>query len=83
MWIEQEHFLMVRVDFHDPKGELLKTMLMDDIRQIGGSDKWRGYTVEMRDIKTGHRTELKYDRMRLNTGLDDELFTERALTKYR
>jgi outer membrane lipoprotein-sorting protein len=83
MWLEKEHFLSVRVDFHDPKGTLLKTMRMNELRQIEGSDRWRGYMIEMRDVKTGHRTELEYKRIRLNTGLEDELFTERILTQFR
>lgn len=83
MWLEREHFLTVRIDFHDPKGVLLKTMGMDDIRRIEGTEKWRGFLIEMRDVRTGHRTELRYNSMWLNTGLDDELFTERTLTQFR
>jgi outer membrane lipoprotein-sorting protein len=83
MWIEKEHFLTVRVDFLDPKNVLLKKMKLLDIRQIEGSEKWRGYIIEMRNVKTGHRTELRYERIKLNTGLEDDLFTERTLTQFR
>jgi hypothetical protein len=58
-------------------------MRLHDIRPIEGSEKWRGYIIEMRNIKTGHRTELRYARIKLNTGLEDNLFTERTLTQFR
>ncbi|MFC1618820.1 outer membrane lipoprotein-sorting protein [Candidatus Neomarinimicrobiota bacterium] len=83
MWIEKEHFLAVKVNLYDLKSALLKTMKLHDIRQIEGSEKWRGYVIEMQNVKTGHRTELRYASIKLNSGLEDDLFTERTLTQFR
>ncbi len=83
VWIRQDNFVAARVDYFNHKGDHFKTMRSNNIRPIDGTDKWRAHLIDMRNESTGHHTELHYDSIQINRGLDDNLFTQRYLERGR
>ncbi len=80
-WIDKENFLPVRVDFYDPELALLKQARFGDVRSVGGYPT--AMRIEMKNVQTGHATRLEFESVRYDSGLDDDLFTERRLKRGR
>lgn len=72
-WIDGETFLVLKADFFDRKGKLLKRFHADDIQVIDGIATPR--VLVMTNEQTGHSTRLELSNIRYNTGLKEELFT--------
>ena len=83
VWIRKDNFVSIKLNFYNKKGDIIKMMNSSDIRPVDGTDKWRAYLIEMQNVKTGHRTILKYEERRLNKGVDDKFFTQRYLERGR
>lgn len=78
-WVSRETFLPVRVDYYDPAGALLKTGRFRDVRRV--KDIPQPFAIDMQNVQTGHRTQLSLLELTCDPGLDDDLFTERHLTR--
>ncbi|OGQ38789.1 MAG: hypothetical protein A3A85_08795 [Deltaproteobacteria bacterium RIFCSPLOWO2_01_FULL_42_9] len=78
-WVDKENFLPLKEEYYDKRGELYKTFTADEIKDV------QGFPVitkrMMKDEKTGHRTEVAYQKTEFNIGLTDDVFTERYLKK--
>ncbi len=81
-WIDQEIFQIRRVDFYDRKGDLLKTLLLEDYREYAGG-VWRPHTMRMSNHQTGKSTDLVYSDYSFKIGLDDGDFVKGALKRIR
>ncbi|OIO74876.1 MAG: hypothetical protein AUJ57_01365 [Zetaproteobacteria bacterium CG1_02_53_45] len=77
--IRKDINMYVRVDFWDRKGQELKHLVSDEIKQIDGI--WTAMRGSMTNIQSGHRTELEFSGQRYNTGLSDSTFSERMLKR--
>lgn len=78
-WIDKENFLPLKEEYYDRHGELYKVFTADEVRDIQGFP-----TItkrQMKDVKTGHRTEVAYQKAEYDIKLDDDVFTERYLKK--
>ncbi len=76
-WIIKDIFIPIKREYYDKKDRLIKTSLGRKIKKTDGI-----YTVmesEMRNFKRKHRTLMKTDSIRYNTGIPDEVFTRRYL----
>jgi hypothetical protein len=78
-YIRKDNHLYIRVDFWDRKGQELKHLLSEEIRQVDGI--WTAMSGTMTNVQTGHRTELTFSEHRYNTGLSDRMFSERMLKR--
>jgi len=78
-WVRKDIFLIVRVDFYDKKGRLLKRLQASDIENIDGI--WTARRLELENFQKKHKTILELDNIRYNTGLRDDVFSERNLVK--
>jgi len=78
-WIDKGNFLPLKEEYYDKRGELYKTFTADEIKDIQGFPVITKRT--MKDVKTGHKTEVQYQKTEFNIGLDDDVFTERYLKK--
>jgi hypothetical protein len=79
-WVTREAYLVIKAEYYDKDG-LLKTFAALDVHEQDGF--WNVYVCEMINAVTGHRTEMKMDSVRYNTGLDDALFTVATLQRGR
>jgi hypothetical protein len=84
-WIDKKTYLPLREEYYDAQGELARVFTADAISDVAmgeGTARTSYPTVTkrtMKNVKSGHRTEVSYDGVAYNIGLDDGLFTERSL----
>ena len=78
-WIDKGNFLPLKEEYYDRKGELYKVFGGEEIKDVKGFP-----TVvrrSMKNLQSGHRTEVTFAHVRCGVGLEDGLFTERSLRK--
>ncbi|MEM7249291.1 MAG: outer membrane lipoprotein-sorting protein [Acidobacteriota bacterium] len=80
-WIDQTAFQVRKVEFHDRKDSLLKTLTLSDYRDYDGA--WRSHRLSMVNHLTGKSTDLVYSDYRFKTGLGDADFVKTVLTRLR
>jgi hypothetical protein len=80
--IDQQDFQIREVVFYDRRGDLLKTLTMDDYREYGDG-VWRAQTLRMVNHQTGKSTDLIYSDYVFGTGLDDGDFVKGRLARLR
>ncbi|MEW6606418.1 MAG: outer membrane lipoprotein-sorting protein [bacterium] len=78
-WIRKSDFVILKINYYDKKGNLLKTLIASDIKLI--NQKPRAHKIIMENFQRKHKTELIYEEIKLDTGLPDNLFTERELMR--
>ena len=78
-WIDKENFLPLKEDYFDVQDELFRVFTADKIEDIAD---FPTITVRtMTNVKTGHRTEVSYENVSYDLGLDDGDFSERSMRK--
>jgi len=81
-WVDQKVFQIRKVEFYDRRGDLLKTLTLDEYRQYPGGH-WRPHRLAMVNHKTGKETDLVYSSYSFKTGLADRHFVKSALKRLR
>ena len=76
-WIDKTTFLPIKEEYYDKKGELYKVFSADEIKDIKGFPTVTKRT--MKNLQSGHTTEVTYLKADYNIGIEDSLFTERYL----
>lgn len=79
LWIGRTDQFVHRYQFVDADGQLAKTLAMSDIRDVGGIPA--AHRMDMRSERAGSHTTVLVSELQYNTGLEDELFTQRRLEK--
>lgn len=82
VWIDQMVHQIRKIEFYDRRGDLLKTLTMNDYREYLGKI-WRPHHFLMKNHQTGKGTELIYSNYEFNTGLKDRDFVKGALSRVR
>lgn len=82
LWIDQEHYRLIKADFHDPQGDRFKTMHAHDYRQYDNRF-WNPARIVMSNNITGKATEMVSVELQINTGLKASEFTELAIRAWR
>ncbi|WOJ98264.1 outer membrane lipoprotein-sorting protein [Congregibacter brevis] len=77
--INSSNWIVVQAEFWDVKGNALKTLTAEDVRQIDGI--WTRHKVTMRNHQTGHSTELLFADVDYQTPIDERVFTQQALKR--
>jgi len=76
-WIDKGNFLPLKEEYHDRAGAPLRVFTADEVREVKGLA-----TVtrrSMKNLQSGHRTEVRYLSQDYNIGLEAGLFSERFL----
>lgn len=76
LWIDKATHLMLKTDFFDKKGELLKTYTALDIRPVGSASIFRAHRIELENLQTGNKTEVLYEAYAINNGVNENIFTK-------
>jgi negative regulator of sigma E activity len=76
-WIDKANFLPLKEEYYDRRGELYKAFSADEIKDIKGFPTVMKRT--MKNLQTGHRTEVTFTKTDYNIGIEDSLFSERYL----
>ncbi len=77
IWIDQERWLPLKEEYTDAQGKPLRIFSADKVEQIGGL--WTVTARSMKNLQTGHKTEVIFKDIHYNVGLNDDVFTERNM----
>ena len=76
-WIDKVTFLPIKEEYYDKKDELYRVFSADEIKDV------KGYPTitkrSMKNLLSGHMTEVSFLKADYNVGIEDSLFTERFL----
>jgi len=78
-WMDENNFLPLKEEFYDKQNELYRQFEAQEVKEINGI-----MTITkrvMRNLKTGHRTEVVFQEVEYNSGITDDIFSERYLRK--
>ena len=79
MEVSDADWVVRKIDYFDAGGERIKTFTATEVRQIDGY----AYVARMEMVswRNGHRTVLELEEILLDSGLSDDLFTQRSLKR--
>jgi outer membrane lipoprotein-sorting protein len=77
-WVVKNLWITAKVEFYREK-ELYRLGAFRDIRLVDGLPT--PFTLEMQNVKSGHRTVVTVNKVSYRTSFPDELFTQRALER--
>jgi outer membrane lipoprotein-sorting protein len=76
-WVDDVSFLPLKEEYYDKKGDLYKVFTADEIKDIKGFPTVTKRT--MKNVQSGHTTEVTFTKTDYNIGVEDSLFSERYL----
>lgn len=76
-WVDKTSFLPLKEEQYDRKGAQYKLFSADETKDVKGFPTVTRRT--MKNLQTGHRTEVTYTRTDYDLGIEDSLFSERFL----
>jgi len=76
-WIDQQYELPLKEEYFDARDEKVRVFTADQIEQIDGH--WTVTSRTMKNLQTGHRTQVRFTAVKYDVGLKENLFTERYL----
>jgi hypothetical protein len=82
VWIDQNEYRTVKIEFYDRKGSLLKTLMLGAYRKYA-QRFWRSGEMLMVNHQTGKSTQLVWSNYTFRGGLTERDFTPEALTRGR
>jgi hypothetical protein len=80
-WVDQDVYQVRKVEFYDRRGDLLKTLTLNDYRDYDGV--WRSQRMQMVNHQTGKSTDFIYSDYRFDVGLDEGDFVKGRLARLR
>lgn len=81
-WIDKEHYRVLRVDYFDRKGALLKTLTASDYHQYL-EKYWRAHRMDMQNHLNGKNTTLLFSDYEFQNGLSERDFDRNSLKRIR
>lgn len=76
-WIDQERWLPLKEEYFDARNEPVRTFTADKVEQKG--EHWTVTARSMKNLQSGHRTEVAYPEVEYGVGLKEDVFSERYL----
>jgi outer membrane lipoprotein-sorting protein len=76
-WIDSERWLPLKEEYFDARNEPLRTFTADKVEPTG--KQWTIMARSMKNLQSGHRTEVIYREVGYDVGLKPDIFTERYL----
>jgi hypothetical protein len=79
LWLGRDDQTVHKYEFVGADGQLAKTLLLSDVREAAGIPA--AHRLEMRSQRGGSHTLVDVTELKYNSGLGDEVFTQRRLEK--
>lgn len=79
VWIDKQNSLVMRQDFFDVKGVLVKQMRTREVATVGKIDSIM--LSETEHFIDGTRSEMRFSQLQYDVELDDRLFTQTAIRR--
>jgi hypothetical protein len=76
-WIDRTSFVVWKEEYYDKRDDLSRVFTADEVKAVQGFPTAVKRT--MRNVQTGHRTEVTFEGVEYNLGLRQDLFSERYL----
>ena len=76
-WVDKASFLPLKEEQYDRRGAKYKLFTADEVADVKGIPTVVRRT--MKNLQSGHRTEVTYSRSDYDLGIEDSLFSERFL----
>ena len=76
-WIDQERWLTLKEEYLDARNEPIRVFTADKVEQKG--KYWTASARTMKNLQSGHRTEVVFKEVNYDAGLKQDIFTERYL----
>ena len=76
-WIDKKTFLPLKEEYYDVQGELYRLFTADEVKEVQGFSTVVKRT--MKNVKSGHHTEVTFTRVKYQVGVDEGIFSERSL----
>jgi hypothetical protein len=76
-WIDKASFLPVKEEYYDVQNDLSRVFTADEVKEIKGHPTAVRRT--MKNLKSGHYTEVVFENVDYDAGLEEGLFSERSL----
>jgi outer membrane lipoprotein-sorting protein len=81
MWVDKKAHQPTKMDLMDASGKVLKTEEWLEYRS-DGENHWGPARVVVTDHRRNdHKSEIVFTGVKLNSGLKDDLFTQRSLIR--
>ena len=80
-YIDPSRKIALGADYFDEAGLPLKTLTVKKVETISGVPF--GTHMVVVDNATGHKSEMMFRDLKTDTGIDDDVFTERNLRRWR
>jgi len=77
--VDVGNWMITGAEFWDLRGEHLKTLTVEDIKQVDGF--WTRGRLIMTNHQTGHSTEIEFSQIDYLSSVDDRVFTQQALKR--
>jgi predicted RND superfamily exporter protein len=77
--ISLENFLPMRIEYYNAKNKVLKRVEFDQYKNFGGAQ--RAQSIRIKNLVNKRGTDLTFSAIKSNSGLSDEVFSQRALSK--
>ena len=77
--VRNDIFYPVRIEIYDRSGTLFKVLVRGDLKQVQGY--WVSMDSTMEDLKKQHTTRMLVSDLKIDTGMGDDKFTERYLSR--
>lgn len=82
VWIDQNQYRVLKIEFYDKKNTLLKTLKMKRYKQYLNK-YWRSHKMNMMNHQTQKSTELQWKDFNFKSGLSENEFTQSSLRRAR
>lgn len=82
VWVDEDEYRPMKIDFYDRKDALLKTLVFADYRQYLGQ-YWRSHHMSIENHQTGKATTLTYGDYEFRVGINERDFTPSRLKLVR
>jgi outer membrane lipoprotein-sorting protein len=79
MWVRTDNFYPTKIEHYDKGDKLYKIMIREKIEMVNGY--WVSRESEMEDLKAEHKTRMIIVDVRVDSGLSDDKFTKRYLSR--
>jgi len=81
-YIDQKTFVSHQVDYYDKHGKMFKKLSASEVKPVPGTNGfYRAYVLTMENLKTKHTTVLRYKDYKINSDVDDDVFSIRNLER--
>jgi outer membrane lipoprotein-sorting protein len=81
MWMRPDNFMFVQVEHKDLEGKVFKNIQMFDIKKVDAStNKWIEFKTVVKNLNRNTSTQLKFEKVKVNQGLPDKIFTQQNLS---